>query len=125
MLRHFVAGALGAILWAETDGERPLDQNHGLEDISPALRVRLAGEAARFLDTEGVREILRTTEVARECDSAWHAAGHDFILTRNGHGAGFWDGDWPAEIGAKLTELSKTFGQLEVYVGDDGKIYAQ
>lgn len=21
-------------------------------------------------------------------------AGHDLWLTRNGHGAGFWDGDW-------------------------------
>jgi len=33
-------------------------------------------------------------------------AGHDFWLTRNGHGAGFWDGDWP-ETGDALTEASK------------------
>ena len=25
-------------------------------------------------------------------------AGHDFWLTRNGHGAGFWDGDWIAPV---------------------------
>lgn len=52
-------------------------------------------------------------------------AGHDFWLTRNGHGAGFWDGDWP-ERGDELTELSLSkdkFGEINLYVGDDGKLY--
>lgn len=49
-------------------------------------------------------------------------AGHDFWLTRNGHGAGFWDGDWP-EVGARLDEIAKHFGGVEPYLGDDGKIY--
>lgn len=38
--------------------------------------------------------------------------GHDFILTRNGHGAGFWDRGL-GEIGDRLTEWSKTFGSFE------------
>lgn len=42
------------------------------------------------------------------------AAGSDFHLTRNGHGAGFWDGDWPVH-GKKLTDLSNTFGSRELY----------
>jgi len=46
---------------------------------------------------------------------------HDFWLTRNGHGAGFWDGDY--EYGDELTKLSKKFGEIDPYVGDDGKIY--
>ena len=46
---------------------------------------------------------------------------HDFWLTRNGHGAGFWDGDY--EYGDELTKLSKKFGEINPYVGDDGKIY--
>lgn len=48
---------------------------------------------------------------------------HDFWLTRNGHGAGFWDGDYDEDIGEKLTQLSKKFGEKEVYVGDDGLLY--
>jgi hypothetical protein len=50
-------------------------------------------------------------------------AGHDFWLTRNGAGAGFWDGDWSEEVGKRLTDASKSFGEVNLYVGDDGKIY--
>lgn len=46
-------------------------------------------------------------------------AGGDFHLTRNGHGAGFWDGDW-VEHGEKLTELSKPWGSCELVLGNDG-----
>lgn len=49
-------------------------------------------------------------------------AGHDFWLTRNGHGAGFWDGDWP-NTGDKLTAIAKQFGEVWAYIGDDGLIY--
>src|SRR6056300_403211 len=38
--------------------------------------------------------------------------GHDFWLTRNRHGAGFWDGDW-ADDGDTLTELAHSFGETE------------
>lgn len=34
---------------------------------------------------------------------------HDFYLTRNGHGAGFWDGDY--EKGEELTKVAKSFGE--------------
>ena len=48
---------------------------------------------------------------------------HDFWLTRNRHGAGFWDGDYEEEAGKKLTEIAHSFGEVHPYVGDDGKIY--
>lgn len=50
----------------------------------------------------------------------YHDAGSDFHLTRNGHGAGFWDGDW--EHGDKLTDLSKPYGtkELMAYEESDG-----
>lgn len=38
--------------------------------------------------------------------------GHDFILTRNGHGAGFWDLGL-GEIGDTLTKWAETFGLIE------------
>ncbi len=51
-------------------------------------------------------------------------AGHDFWLTRCGHvGAGFWDGDWPQDVSDRLTEASEKFGDVDLYVGDDGMIY--
>jgi hypothetical protein len=51
-------------------------------------------------------------------------AGHDFALTRNGHGAGFWDGDWPEPAATELTKLSKEYGEVDLYVGDDGLLWA-
>ena len=45
---------------------------------------------------------------------------HDFILTCNGHGAGFWDGDYIK--GDLLTEICKPYGTFDPYVTDDNKI---
>lgn len=48
--------------------------------------------------------------------------GHDFCLTRNRHGVGFWDrglgerGDW-------LTEMSRPFGTQDAYVCSDDLVY--
>jgi hypothetical protein len=47
---------------------------------------------------------------------SWHEtlerAGHDLWLTRNRHGAGFWDGDWPTEYADELTAAAHDFGCL-------------
>ena len=50
----------------------------------------------------------------------WEVAGHDFWLSRNGHGAGFFDGDWP-ENGDKLQAAAEKYGQVDLQV-DDGVI---
>ena len=39
-------------------------------------------------------------------------AGHDFWLTRNGHGAGFWDGDW-ITYGDMFTKISECYGEVD------------
>jgi hypothetical protein len=49
--------------------------------------------------------------------------GHDFWLTRNGHGAGFWDGGWPEAYGKMFTEIAKGYGEINSYKGDDGHIF--
>jgi hypothetical protein len=49
--------------------------------------------------------------------------GHDFWLTRNGHGAGFWDRDYPGTLGDDLSKAAKSYGECDLYVGDDGKVY--
>lgn len=54
----------------------------------------------------------------------WDYAAHDFILTRNGHGSGFWDGDWSEPIATKLTELCKKFGEINIYLSDENLLEA-
>jgi hypothetical protein len=48
--------------------------------------------------------------------------GHDFYLTRNRHGAGFWDRGL-GDLGTALTDLAHPWGEASVYVGDDGLLY--
>lgn len=91
-----------------------------------------------YLDTEGYTadDLASDTleDITRECTKFYNAhrelwlvdnddkhAGHDFWLTRNGHGAGFWDGDY--QNGDALTKHAKQAGECWPYVGDDNLIY--
>lgn len=47
------------------------------------------------------------------------AAGHDLWLTRNHHGAGFWDRGLGA-VGDVLTREAHAMGSSDVYVSDEG-----
>jgi len=111
-------------LWAETgDDEKPLDDNYSIDDIAKPVREALEEEAEEF-QRENAADIAQWPGKAGRSGDPAAAAGHDFWLTRNGHGAGFWDGDWPDEVGERLTQASKKYGTVYLYVGDDGKIWA-
>ena len=43
---------------------------------------------------------------------------HDFWLTRNGHGAGFWDRGL-GDVGDKLTEMAETHGSCDLYLSEE------
>ena len=111
-----------AMLWSTNDesdeyGGEPMDANYDPSDISSEFMSSIKSDCKKFVEDnyEFIKDDLEM-------------AGHDFWLTRNGHGAGFWDGDWEFEIDGKnagehLTEVSKAAGEVNAYVGDDGKIY--
>jgi len=69
-------------------------------------------------------EILAGVDIpaARDLENR---AGHDFWLTRNHHGAGFWDGDYQEPEATILTNASHAFGEFNLYIGDDGKVHGQ
>ena len=48
--------------------------------------------------------------------------GHDLWLTRNGHGAGFWDGDWPEPFATKATDWSEAYGEAYVWFDAEKEI---
>ena len=48
--------------------------------------------------------------------------GHDLWLTRNGHGAGFWDRGYDEETYKHLVDICDFMGYADIYVSDDGKI---
>ena len=122
---EFTTSYAETALWSTTDmneegdmGES-LDENYGLEDLAPETVKEMIEDCKDFQEANA--DLLERAYEATGNDEA--QAGHDFWLTRNGHGAGFWDGDW-GDFGDELTEMSKPHGEVNLYVGDDGKIYS-
>jgi hypothetical protein len=119
---------IGAALWSSNDesddsGGEPMDNNYGPGDIASETLRKMRKDVKDFMVSNA--ELILNAEVNEQNWSRWALAGHDFWLTRNGHGAGFWDGDWmPRRIGEALTKASKAYGEIDLYVGDDGKIYS-
>lgn len=107
--------ALIAWLWSETDHDagEPLDSNYDLSDIADCEREEWCSEIESFVEVANDLGLL--SGIGDE------QLGHDFTLTRNGHGTGFWDRGL-GEIGKRLTNICKPFGEASAYIGEDGKI---
>ena len=91
-------------------------------DLAPVTRRAIARECLDFLEySEQLLNRLPETYSGYDY-TAMDLAGHDFWLTRNGHGAGFWDRGL-GQLGDDLTDAAKSFGSCDAYVGDDNSIY--
>lgn len=109
-------------LWSSTDnsdesGGEPMDANYDADDIAPETLAQMQADCDDFAGNPEVAALLAESGLSDE------QAGHDFWLTRNGHGAGFWDRGL-GDIGDKLTAITKPYGSVDLYVGDDGRIYS-
>ena len=126
-LKAFTDAYVEAALWSSNDesdeqGGEPLDANYGPGDIAPATKRAMERDCASFFEKYG-RLIEDDESPAIDKHGRWSLAGYDFWLTRNGHGAGFGDGNFPKHDD-ELYEAAKEYGYFELYVGDDGVIYA-
>jgi hypothetical protein len=112
ILAHYLLCAL----WASIgDDDEPLDDSYSPDD------VHLESQASALSDIEDLLGYIEHEGI----DASWWSdeqLAHDLWLTRNGHGAGFWDRgqDLPGKI---LTEYAQALGSSDAYVGDDGKVY--
>ncbi|HXH93598.1 MAG TPA: hypothetical protein VNN25_18600 [Thermoanaerobaculia bacterium] len=125
---EFTRGFLETALWSSNDesddsGGEPLDANYSIEDFDPKSLEGLERDCERF-QSENADDLAVCYETGIRGQSDEFSAGHDFWLTRCGHGAGFWDGDYPEPQATRLSEASENFGNVDLYVGDDGQIYA-
>lgn len=88
---------LECALWAEE-----LD-SYTIFDFSKAARDKARSELEQFVDQAGsLLDGLKPEMI-----------GHDFWLTRNGSGVGFWDRGL-GDIGDRLTDIAKAFPMLSV-----------
>jgi len=118
-LDKFTRAYIECALWSSTDesneaGGEPLDSVYTADDIASETLAEMIDDCSQFRDLAGDK--LDTLDDEQ--------SGHDFWLTRNGHGAGFW-GRGLGELGEALSKDAKTFGTYDLYVGDDGQIYGQ
>jgi hypothetical protein len=127
-LDEFTRSYVECALWSSYDesdssGGRPMDENYSTRDLAPSLLAMIVEECRRFQAEHAQDLAAGPSKILRACTPLEYA-GHDFWLTRNHHGCGFWDGDWPEEAGERLTSAAHAFRQLDLYIGDDGMIYA-
>lgn len=115
-MKDLLHSYLATALWSSTgDDDEPLDKRYGIESFAPEAIEQATRDCAAF--ESQVRAYL---DASGQSDAR---AGHDFWLTRNRHGAGFWDGDWPDDVADDLTDIAHAFGETDAYIGDDGLVY--
>ena len=112
-LRAMVRAYLECAIWSghdwddmdDSDNPEPLDTHYSIDDVSWACYRRAVADCKGFMDDANL--------VAHD----WTAEqfGHDFSLTRNGHGAGFWDRG-RGSIGDQLTTLCRPYGSADLCV---------
>jgi hypothetical protein len=117
-LDTFTRAYVEALFWLLTDESGDSLDYLGLHDLAPEALAEIREDCRAFQRDHA--DLLAGADLSR--------AGHDFYLTRNGHGAGFWDRDpatYPADPdGRLLTAAADAYGPTSDYVGDDGMVYS-
>lgn len=117
---------IATMLWAEgphdIEGDDRSFQDRGftIDNVSEHLTTELRAVCDRFCD-----ENAADLELWREEFGSDTEAAHDFWLSSQGHGTGFWDrfnNKHPLSVvGRRLNTASKPY-QVDVYLGDNGQV---
>lgn len=120
--RHYIIAAL----WSSVDDDgEPLDGKYEESDIAPEALADMKADCKDFQESNAALLALAYQLYKPHADAPTPqcSAGHDFWLTRQRHGCGFWDRGFPHELGKVLTEAAQAYGEVDLYVGDDGTLY--
>lgn len=89
---------------SEHENPEPLDKFFTRSDIAESDMNQVRADCRDFAESNAAD--LTDTDAGQ--------AGHDFYLTRNGHGVGFWDRGLGA-LGDRLTRACKPYGESALY----------
>jgi hypothetical protein len=98
-----------------------------IDDIDSETLESLADEFYEFSDKAG--DVLIANGLGDESlDDLWRNVEFVWLCTRMGHGVSFGDDPWAnADLGrivsTALNALARDQGNVETYVGDDGRVY--
>lgn len=116
----FTRAYLVCALWASLDdNDNPLDTDYDIDDIEQES-LRLMIKDCRLFQQEN-KELLKLAYEYNNQQYDGSMAGHDFWLTRNGHGAGFWDRGL-GDIGKVLSDkcgIFTPYSTVYLYVQDN------
>jgi hypothetical protein len=112
MVTHYAAAAL----WSSDDYEgNPLDDNYSISDISEKTLGKMRSDLKKF--------VSENADAIEKSGLSDEQVAYDFWLTRNGHGAGFFDRGLDQEIEDQLTKSAKSFKGVYLEVSDNGEVY--
>lgn len=136
-LESMTYGYLDCLLWtsvtdesaAENGGDSTYqDEGYSAEDVTPEFRARvldhLLGVAVAHPLAVRLYGARRVHDAGQ--GNVWAYFGHDYMLTRDHHGVGFWDRGL-GELGDYLTDVAESNGGSEYENGSlqltaDGKV---
>jgi len=122
-LAAFLSAYIKCALWSSLDDDcRPLDSSKSRADLAPNTEAQMMADCMAFMEANA--GLLDASGLSVE------QQGHDFWLSRNGHGAGFFDRCFAGqykyareEACRQLQEKANAFGECNLYISDDGLIY--
>ena len=121
---NFIYAYAECALWSSIDPDgSPLDDYASIEDIAPETMAEMRSDCVDFIwsNRADLREYC-----ARMDSEQWPGmvqSARDFWLTRNRHGAGFWDRGL-GDLGKRLSDAARCYGSIDLHLGDDGMVYS-
>ncbi|QFP97767.1 hypothetical protein KNU79_gp85 [Gordonia phage NadineRae] len=124
-------GYLLALLWTQRTGDGDdlddttlLDAGYTVDDVDTATRERVTRELREVVETHPLAVRMYGAQRRQNAadGSVWEHFGHDLLLTRDRHGAGFWDRGLGA-LGDYLADRARELGEHEELYPDtvDGR----
>ena len=127
--KEFIRGYMQAALWSsiciDSDDCEFLDEKYDESDLAKETLEHMEKDCIKFIkeNDDDLFEYAEQRSIPFDADyTESDCAGHDFWLTRNALGSGFWARGLK-RLGDKLTSATEKFPEIDLYVGDDGKIY--
>jgi hypothetical protein len=91
-----------------------------INDIDSSSVVRVRDDCESFIQKAG--ELLHGSNLPHG-EPDWSLIGHNFWLSRNGHGSGFFDSeDEYGNAAQQLQDIARDFGESYAFVKMDGDI---
>jgi hypothetical protein len=126
----FLQGYGKTMLWANTreyadpqDEGTPVDPDWWQDGTDPVWALSaFTPQSRQMIEADCADFTTSNWKLLKDIDP--EQAGHDFALTRNRHGAGFWDRGL-GEAGDKLTEAAHVYGESSAWMrdGEDVRLF--